>query len=83
MECFGAIPTLAALTTILSAIGAIIAVVCFVIAILLLRQMFYIEDLLGEVNRATQMRITSLSEVQRRLVAGLQGQKQTPLPPKR
>lgn len=62
MDCYGPIPLLAAATTILSAVGAVIAVVCFGIAILLLRQLFFIEDSLVEQHQATHIRITALRE---------------------
>jgi hypothetical protein len=71
VECYGPVPTLAAATTILSAIGAVIAVICFGIAMLLLRQMFFLEDLITEHGQGTHLRLTMLTDIQRGLVRDL------------
>jgi len=72
MECWGPIPLLAAATTILSATGAVIAVICFGIAMLLLRQLFYIEDIVIELIHTSHVRMTAHGEALRRLASAVE-----------
>ena len=60
MECFGAVPVLAAAAGFLALIAAVAGVVTALIMLLVLRQLFWLESELTELQKATMLRTTTL-----------------------